>query len=129
VRWPWKNTFGYFIKVGHFSVRHCKMIFSVSILSLWIFWMDFVPFLRRNNMVYFKQTLYCFKVCSNDFIVLYWVTSSLPHARRLNLSMDRSNIRAVASAGASGAGPPHLKSVTPISRLAPRLWHTSNTVF
>jgi len=32
-------------------------------------------------------------------------------------------------AGASGARPPHLKSVPPISRLAHRLLHTSNTVF
>jgi len=35
----------------------------------------------------------------------------------------------VASGGASGARPPHLKSVPPISRLAPWLLHTSNTVF
>jgi len=31
--------------------------------------------------------------------------------------------------GSSGARTPHLKSVPPISRLAPRLLHTSNTVF
>jgi len=37
--------------------------------------------------------------------------------------------RAVASGGASGARPPHLKSVLPISRLAPWLLHTSNTAF
>ena len=37
-------------------------------------------------------------------------------------------IRAVACGGASGARPPHLKSVPHISRLAPQLLHTSNTV-
>jgi len=37
--------------------------------------------------------------------------------------------RAVASGEASGAQPPHLKSVPPISRLTHRLLHTSNTVF
>jgi len=31
--------------------------------------------------------------------------------------------------GGSGARPPHLKSVLPNARLAPRLLHTSNTVF
>jgi len=31
-----------------------------------------------------SSVLYC--------IVLYWVTSSLPHARRFNLSMHRSNM-------------------------------------
>ena len=31
--------------------------------------------------------------------------------------------------GASGTRPPHLKSVPPFSRLAPRLLHISNTVF
>jgi len=31
--------------------------------------------------------------------------------------------------GCSGVRTPHLKSVLPISRLAPRLLHTSNTVF
>jgi len=37
--------------------------------------------------------------------------------------------RVVASGGASDVRPPHLKSVHPISRLTPRLLHTSNAVF
>jgi len=37
--------------------------------------------------------------------------------------------RVVASGGGSGARPPHMKSVPPISRFVPRLLHTSNTVF
>ena len=42
---------------------------------------------------------------------------------------ELSNIRAVASGGASGARLPHLKSVPPISRLTHQLLRTSNAVF
>jgi len=52
------------------------------------------------------------------------------HQKRIIVSnLSLVYIRPVASGEASGSRLPHLKSVPPISRLAPRLQHTSNTVF
>ena len=41
----------------------------------------------KNSLFLIKANLYTLMN-----IALYWVTSSLPHARRLNLSMHRSNM-------------------------------------
>jgi len=47
----------------------------------------------------------------------------------MNLYQEVALTGSSPAGGASGARHPHLKSVPPISRLAPRLLHTSNTVF
>ena len=56
----------------------------------------------------------------------FWWSCAFAH---LSGNTADDAIRAVVSGGASGARPHHLKSVPPISRLAPWLLHTSNTVF